>query len=410
LILRLTVRLAIVLSPLCPSAAWQAAAQTSTQAPDRPIENRAQQIIEEQAKKVPQLHPYEPTQAEQWIQKGETILLSNPPPVYPWFGSLYPGGLFAVGVGFRKPYGDTGLFDVHGGWSIKNYRGAQALFQLPQLAHRRVHVDLHASFLDAPSVAFYGLGTDTPSSGKASFSYRPTTLGAKVAITPVPQLAFGGGADYVAIETGAGSASTSINNRFNTISAPGLGEDPEYVRTQVFAGYDWRTSPRYTDHGGWYHAEWYDYRRRDDGPGDFRRLDAEVRQFFPVLRRNWVIALRGLVSTTDTDAGEQVPYFLMPDLGGADELRGYPAFRFRDRHRILTSAEFRWKAGQFVDMALFTDAGKVTATRGDLDLTGLKKSYGFGVRFHTPTATVLRVEVARTQSGYGLVFAAGQIF
>src|SRR5262249_10537640 len=153
-------------------------------------------------------------------------------------------------------------------------------------------------------------------------------------------------------------------------TAPGLGEDPEYLKTTVYAGYDWRTSPGYTDRGGWYHAEWYDYSRRDEGLGNFQRLDAEVRQFFPILRANWVIALRGLVSTTNVDSGDQVPYFLLPDLGGADELRGYPAFRFRDRHRVLTSAEYRWKAGQFVDMAIFMDAGKVASTRDDLNLKG----------------------------------------
>ena len=91
-----------------------------------------------------------------------------------------------------------------------------------------------------------------------------------------------------------------------------------------------------------------------------------------MLRENWVIALRALASTTRPRAGQDVPYFLMPDLGGSHTLRGYPPWRFRDRNRLLLTGEYRWTAGPFVDMALFLDAGKVAPRARDLDLRGLK--------------------------------------
>ena len=72
-----------------------------------------------------------------------------------------------------------------------------------------------------------------------------------------------------------------------------------------------------------------------------------------------MIALRGLVSTTETASGQDVPYFLLPDLGGSHTLRGYPAWRFRGRNRMILTGEYRWTAGPLVDMALFLDAGKV---------------------------------------------------
>ena len=40
----------------------------------------------------------------------------------------------ALGAGLRQPYGDTGLFDVHGGWSFRNYTGVNATLRLPALA------------------------------------------------------------------------------------------------------------------------------------------------------------------------------------------------------------------------------------------------------------------------------------
>ena len=92
-----------------------------------------------------------------------------------------------------------------------------------------------------------------------------------------------------------------------------------------------------------------------------------MQQFVPILRENWVIALRALASTTSTAPGQDVPFYLLPDLGGSHTLRGYPAWRFRDRNRLLLTGEYRWTAGPFVDMALFLDAGKVAPRLADLD-------------------------------------------
>ena len=61
-------------------------------------------------------------------------------------------------------------------------------------------------------------------------------------------------------------------------------------------------------------------------------------------------------------------------------------------------------------MALFYDAGKVVARRGDLDLDGLKKDYGLGFRFHGPAATPLRIEIARSNEGMALVFSSKAAF
>ena len=122
----------------------------------------------------------------------------------------------------------------------------------------------------------------------------------------------------------------------------------------------------------------------------------------PLLRENQVLAFRALASTTSTAAGEDVPYFLMPDLGGSHTLRGYSAWRFRDRNRLLMSAEYRWMAGPFVDMALFLDAGTVAARVRDLGDQDVKKSYGIGMSLHTPSSTVTRIELARTSEGMSL--------
>jgi len=330
--------------------------------------------------------------------------------VYAFIGSVFPGGFLAAGPGYRGRYADSGAFDVHAAWSLKNYKTVDGFVKLPELAGGWIGVDIRGNWLDAPKVAFYGLGNTSQPDAKTSFLYRATSVGASARVVAASIFSVGGGLDVLDIETASGTSGTSIEQRFTPGNAPGLDASPTYVRSRLFADVDSRTSPGYTRRGGHYRLDWSDHHETTDGPYSFRRMDAEIDQFFPLLRENWVIALRALVSTTDTSAGGAVPYFLMPSLGGGSELRGYPSWRFRDRHRMLLTGEYRWMAGQYIDMALFVDAGKVDARRDDLDLDDLTTVYGIGGRLHAPRATMIRIELARTREGTSLVVGFGPVF
>ena len=59
---------------------------------------------------------------------------------------------------------------------------------------------------------------------------------------------------------------------------------------------------------------------------------------------------------------------------------------------------------------MFGDFGKVTASRSDLNLDGLKTDGGLGFRFHGPMATPLRLEFAKGTEGFSLVFGASAVF
>jgi hypothetical protein len=328
--------------------------------------------------------------------------------LHPIVTTVHPGGWIAPGAGYRLPVGDAGRFDVTGAWSLKNFRKVEAALALPTLRGGPVDVELAGSWIDAPSVAFYGVGGDSRQEDRGTFGYRPATVGV-TATAPWRALVVGGGVDYLAVDVDA-----TFDGPAEALAAEpvaGLGDRARYLRTRALAQVDWRRTPGYSGTGGLYRVELHDYADRAGLASGFRSLEGEVVQLIPILRANWVIALRGLATITDTREGHRMPFYLMPALGGNSSVRGYSSLRFRGNHRLLMTGEYRWTATRFLDMALFFDAGKVATDVDELDLRSLKHAYGIGARFHGTKRTVFRLEVARNDIGaWRLVFATGAPF
>jgi hypothetical protein len=234
--------------------------------------------------------------------------------------------------------------------------------------------------------------------------------GGDVGFHPAPWTIVRAGLSYEDFSLGEGAGPNPSIEEINTpATAPGLGASPKYLHTMVSGGLDSRPSPGYARHGGLYEVSYHNYADRDD-TYSFDQLNAEVVQHIPLLRENWVLSVHGLLQTTLDDA-DTVPYFLMPSLGSGSTLRGYSSWRFRDRHSILMSGEFRWIPSRLgLDMALFYDTGKVTPRFNDISWKGLASDVGIGVRFHSPLATPLRIELARGREGMHLVFSGSAAF
>ena len=192
-------------------------------------------------------------------------------------------------------------------------------------------------------------------------------------------------------------------------SIPGFGAKPTYLQLFGEIAADSRAAAGYARRGGYYAVSWHDFQDPDDLFG-FQRVDYEALQHIPIGRDAWVLSLRGRVETTYTSDGQEVPYFMMPSLGGGSDLRGFNSWRFRDRHSLLFSAEWRWIPSRARDAAIFYDTGTVAERRDDLSLSNRKSDVGFGVRFHGPVSTPLRIELARGSEGLRIVFAASAAF
>jgi hypothetical protein len=376
-------------------------------------ESRAAVIEQAQAEKGTELVPPTENVAERILGRLDDwgLFIGQPRKFYPWLGSVYPGGGFAGGAGFRETFGDDGAVNVYGGYSVRGFSRAQADLQLPTIAARRVRLTLSGRYVDATDVRFYGVGNLARKDDLTRFGYTPLSGGARLDVGD-RRFTVGGGVDYLAIDVSRGQTDPSIEDRFVTEDIPGLGRSKfDYVNSLAYMSFDWRRQPGYSGSGGFYRVQFDDFRERELDTYSFQSVEAEAQQLIPILRANWVIALRGLATITDIGDTAVVPFFMLPSLGGGSTLRGYPDFRFRDRNRMLMTAELRWTPARFLDMALFYDTGKVTSRRQDLDFTNLKESYGIGMRVVGAEDYVVRLELAHSREhAVRFLFGVGRVF
>jgi hypothetical protein len=363
----------------------------------------------QQQTKAAALKPYEPSGAERWLTTFRRELLEQPGGLYPYLASVYSGGGLTLGAGYRAYLTDRTHADVKGLYSIKGYYLLELSTDSWGRADGRLDFHARGGVLDAKQIAYYGIGNETPDVF-SNFRMKEWYIGGAAEARPVGPVVFGGAITYedYSLLQGEGS-SPSIEQVHTGVTAPGLGVDPTYVHASASAGLDTRPSPGYARHGGLYQFTYHSYTDQDS-VYSFGRVEGEIVQHIPILRENWVISLHGFTQAT-TNSDDQVPYFLMPYMGSGSTLRAYPSRRFRDRSSLLMSGEFRWIPNRmFLDMAIFYDTGKVAPRWGELNLKDLNSDFGIGVRFHSPLATPLRVELAKGSEGYRLVFAGSASF
>lgn len=310
------------------------------------------------------------------------------------FGDIKRGSGFSLGPAYGKTFTSGTVVIAKAAYAVSGAKVAQLSVQSP--VDRRLRFKSRARWQDAPTGRVYALGMNSPTT-KTEYAETKTELSGEAAFAPVRLLHLGAGVGLERFETGISRKADPAHMDILD-NMPGFGADPRYVHSQAYAAIDSRDGPGYSRRGSLLRATLHDYRQQNDGPYSFRRLDGVAEQYLPILHGNWVLFLGLRASTTAAESGRDVPFFLMPDLGGQD-LRGFFNYRFRERHSILLTAEYRWYAQEYLDGAIFYEAGKAVATRSALDFTRLTSSIGAGVRLHGPQTTVIRLEVARSREG-----------
>jgi hypothetical protein len=150
------------------------------------------------------------------------------------------------------------------------------------------------------------------------------------------------------------------------------------------------------------------YSPRQPGHAGFTRMEAEVERNQLFLNQQKSVLLRGRTVLSALARSAQVPFYLQPQLGGQQELRGFQARRFYDNNLVSATAEYQWQIFSNVRLAVFTDVGKVFTDWDRWSLQRLETSFGGGARFGEGSFTTGRFDVAVSREGVKLwvVFGA----
>jgi outer membrane protein assembly factor BamA len=361
---------------------------------------------------VPTLRPYVPNKAEKIFEKADAILEGGTLRWHPFFENAYSGGGFTLGVGHANFVSAYNYIDARASYTISGYKRAEVEFVAPRMFNRRGHLSVLGGWREATQVGFYGIGPNTSKDDRTNYLFQQPYGSALLTVFPTRRnLMLRGGVEYTqwSQEPGEGS-SPSVETKYTPDVLPGLGAEVTYLHTQGTVGLDWRTSPGYSRRGAYLAATVHDYKDSDDAFG-FQIAEYEGIAHLPILRETWVLSFHARMQHANEKDDQQIPFFMLPALGGGSSLRGYSSWRFRDQNSLLLQAEWRIMINRYLDLAFFYDAGKVAARTKDLDLDGMKDDFGVGLRFHGPFATPLRVELARSrESSLSFIFSSSASF
>ena len=318
-------------------------------------------------------------------------------------GGMATGSGFALGPQFYREDFASGRLRVDASvvFSTKQWQRHEAAFTLPKLGNGEVSLHLQALRRDYRSLEYYGSGPDSSRDQRTNYRLKDTSVELGGGVTLLRNFRTGGyvGGLWTALGTGNNDDLADTFQRFTEADSPGLSRQSNYLRYGLFAQLDYRDDPAGPKSGGNYVSQytWYDDRSLD--VFGFRRWDIDVQQYLPFFNKTRRLALRARMTLTDTSAGQQAPFYLQPTIGGADDLRGFRAYRFADRNAVVYNAEYRWEVFSGLDGALFFDAGKVMPHRGWLAFSDLETSAGFGFRFNARNRTFLRLDVGFSHEG-----------
>jgi hypothetical protein len=333
---------------------------------------------------------------------------------FPELSNMITGaGWISAGPGYRTHlFNQAGVVSASAALSVRLYRMAQVSIDFPHLATDHIRFGAQTMFRDALQVNFFGLGNDSPASARTGYRLQTNDVSTYMGVggralqvqarvgwlQPVKVAAMGRDADYpdtVAI--------------FTEQQAPGLTSQSSFLHGDVSVSLDTRDSTGHATVGSFYQATWSAFADQTTGKNSFQRYEADASHYVPLGSDNWILALHGAVALSSTTAGHEVPFYLMPNLGGRNA-RGFNDYRFHDRNMQTYTVESRWRVFSHLDGAVFVDAGSVSPTIRQLMAFDLKPSIGVGVRLHNDKVTMARLDIGHSVEGWHVFFRMNEPF
>jgi hypothetical protein len=376
---------------------------------------------------------------------GQTLVLGQP--LHIALGSLAPQNGFAAGLAlvehkdfkneWRLVSNTDAVATPNGSWRAGSYL---TTYQLPQ-SHQAIGVvmgtptgkqqtptvqiapvfNIYAEATSLNLLYFYGLGPNTVPGGQSAFGLTETIAGAS-AILPLNRdgisftLEFNGRVPQ--LRGNFDQTVPSIGQVYTEATAPGLTRPTTFlqpgggiqIQPSLFAG-------RLRLH---YLAHIQDFVGVSSTPYSFLRWTTDIGHEFPLARKVYLtaanphngpdscagdastgcphisstinnegsISLRMLLTGSAARAGNVVPFYFDPTIGGSNVngepiLPSYPDYRFRAPNLVLLRGTVEHALPKVPFGAYFSvDAAKSPLTRSDIDFSNLRRSYSVGLTVH----------------------------
>lgn len=371
--------------------------------------------------------------------------------LYASFASLPPGNGVALGAVFKdseltlKHWRDDYQIDsqgsFNGSWTAgglltmrlspaldnKKHKPPVVITQGPVPKHladmgeneTKLLLNIYAFHTSLNQVSYYGIGPGTLPTGRAFFGLRETVAGVN-AEHPLGygfQLLGEMNGRWPNIGGDHGQSSPSIEQIYSEATAPGLTRQPGFL--QFGEGLQYAThlgalgekANLGMDADLDYRANFQQFVAPADSEFSFRRLTIDVTNDLHLLKRYkpkngsatseqvGTLELRGWLAESIASAGHSVPFYFQPTLGGGDidkerTLASFADYRFRAPNALLLRAQYEQPLPKisFLGVIFRADTGKVADSRGDLDISHMRHSFGTGVTLRAgniPYVTVM---------------------
>ncbi|WP_269417029.1 BamA/TamA family outer membrane protein [Pedobacter rhodius] len=188
------------------------------------------------------------------------------------------------------------------------------------------------------------------------------------------------------------------NYDFNDQAAGGIySSDPaifgrpggRVIFTGISQSYDTRNSNNYPSKG-FFGRITYQYAPDFFGGDNFNgsQIKLNLRNFWK-LSNKFILGAQGLYHTVQSN---HTPFYLLPQLGNDEMMRGYYTGRYRDKNLLAIQTELRYRYNNRFGAVLFAGTGTVWGT-SDFAVDAFKPNLGGGLRYFFDPAKGLSVRL-----------------
>lgn len=279
---------------------------------------------------------------------------------------------------------------------------------LPELGENetKLLLNFYGFHTSLNQVSYYGIGPQTSLTNRAFFAMRESIVG----VNADRVLKYGFhllgevNGRWPNIGGNHGQSSPSIEQIYSEATAPGLTRQPGFLQFGEGLQYakHWGGLGKTADYGADYDLDWGVNFQQFIAPSlssfSFRRLTIDLTNDIHLLHtfkakdgsetseRFGTLQLRGWMAQSVVPAGNFVPFYFQPTLGGGDidkerTLPSFADYRFRAPNALLLRAQYEQPLPKisFLGVIFRADTGKVANSRGDIDFSHLRHSFGAGM-------------------------------